>query len=126
MERRRRGCRLFFVWSRSHYHVPHGRDDWLFLPFFALISAVFVFTVWAVALVPLYFLIPGGSIFWRWPVCTACGAVAGMALLWGWHRVIEPQARGALPFLVLAAVIGGVTCLTGSVTRARFCDPRKA
>src|SRR3954454_20516658 len=77
----------FYVWSRFHYHIPRGRDEWVLLPFVALISAVFVFTIWAVALVPLYFLIPSQSILWRWPVCSACGAAAGMALMWGWHRL---------------------------------------
>ena len=116
----------FFAWGRYHYHVPRGRDDWLFLPFFGLTSAVFVFTVWAVAFAPLYFLVPVRSILWRWPVCTVCGAVAGTVLMWGWHRIVEPQARGVFPFLLFAGVVGGVTCFTASFTRARFSHPKKA
>jgi hypothetical protein len=115
----------FFIWKGFHYPLSRERGEWLFMLFFAAISAIFVFPVWAVVFLPLYLFIPAHSILWRWPVCTACGILAGPVLIWGWHCVFEPQASGAFPFLFLASVIGGVTCFTASTTRPRFFHDEK-
>ena len=41
---------------------------------------VYVLVVWVLALAPLYFLVPAGSVLWRPGVCTFCGALAGLAI----------------------------------------------
>src|SRR6266478_329780 len=43
--------------------------------------AYFVVPIWLLVLIPLYLFIPSSSKLWRWPVCTLCGAVAGVAVI---------------------------------------------
>ncbi len=85
----------------------------------ALIYACFfALPAWLLFLVP-YCLVPTRSVLWRWPVCTLCGGVAGgavMAIL----LVAVGEARNGEPLVVLAAQVGAVTCLSGSLTRKFF------
>ena len=83
------------------------------------ISFLIVFVVWLVALVPLYMLVPRSSLLWRWPICTSCGAVAGAAIMFATdirHFLQDPSNN----LILTAAVIGGTTCLFGSLTRDFF------
>ncbi|PYK28950.1 MAG: hypothetical protein DME57_11585 [Verrucomicrobia bacterium] len=52
-----------------------------------------------------------------------CGALSGVGLLLWYHHVFEPQAMIG-SYVIVAAVIGGVTCFTGSMTRNQFSDDR--
>lgn len=86
-----------------------------------LLLWAFILPVWLLVLIPLYVLVPTTSLLWRAPLCTACGSGAGLlivaALLFGSGWPVD-----ALGWLAYAsgAVVGGVSCLTGSLTRARF------
>ena len=84
---------------------------------FAIYFAI-IFIVWLVVLVPLYMLIPLSSILWRWPICTGCGALAGAAIMVAVDVVILRTPLNNL--IVTAAVVGGTTCLFGSLTRDYF------
>ena len=103
-------------------YVPRGmvgRDAWIALVIYAVISAVFIFTVWAAVLVPLYFVIPPRSILWRWPVCTLCGGLAGAAIMSAWTRIYSPLATDWSQYVILAGIIGGVTCFIAALTADR-------
>jgi hypothetical protein len=85
--------------------------------------ALFIVPVWVLILVPLYLFVPWHSILWRWPICTACGALAGfaiMTLFFGGIPGFGQLSSGAWDFYVIAAVVGGVTCLVGALTRHIF------
>src|SRR4051812_6138722 len=43
--------------------------------------AWFIIPVWLFVLIPLYFFVPLSSPLWRWPVCTACGAIGGFLVM---------------------------------------------
>jgi uncharacterized BrkB/YihY/UPF0761 family membrane protein len=85
--------------------------------------AYFIIPVWLFALIPLYLFVPSSSPLWHWPICTACGAAAGFLIMTG---VFLAYARdgswsyGAWQFCGIAALVGGATCLTGSITRRVF------
>jgi hypothetical protein len=94
---------------------------WRTMIAFALMSAKFVFTTWLVLLLPLYLLVPLGSVLWRWPVCTVCGGLCGGLIqfaFWRWYGA--PFTVDEVPSLVGAAFIGAITCLFGSLTARRF------
>ncbi len=97
--------------------------DWVNTPafyvFFGVVAGVFIFGTWLVVLMPLYTLIPLNSIFWRWPICTTCGTIAGATIMFLICRLTSPQAEWQ-EYTILAAIVGGVTCLFGSLTRHRF------
>jgi hypothetical protein len=85
--------------------------------------ALFIVPVWVLILVPLYLFVPWHSILWRWPICTACGALAGfaiMTLFFGGISGFDQLSSGAWDFYVIAAVVGGVTCLVGALTKHIF------
>jgi hypothetical protein len=87
----------------------------------ALGSVSFILPVWLLLLVPLYFFVPRSWPLWRWPICTALGALAGIsiiAIFLSRPDVNPPESISS--WYVLAAIIGGVTCFVGSVTRERF------
>ena len=97
--------------------------DWVntpgFYAFFGAIAGVFIFGTWLVVLIPLYSRIPLNSILWRWPICTACGTVAGAAIMFLICRVTSPQAEWQ-DYTMLAGIVGAFTCLFASLTRRRF------
>ena len=88
---------------------------------FGLYMWVFILPVWLVVLLPLYFFVPRSSSLWRWPICTACGCAAGLLIV----GVVFPLPRLNsdlslwMPY-ALGAIVGGVACLTGSLTCHRF------
>ena len=91
---------------------------------FGIYMWVFILPVWLLVLLPLYFFIPPSSALWRWPVCTACGGVAGLlivAIIFPFPR-LNADLSLWMPY-ALSAIVGGVTCLTGSLTRHRFHAP---
>jgi hypothetical protein len=104
---------LLLVWS-----TVTGRSvsssDLLGVPLVTLAALVIVAPVWFLLLVPLYCLVPRGSVLWHWPICTACGVVAGAAI--ATYLSGEPRSS----FTALAAVTGGATCLFGSLSRHYF------
>ena len=65
------------------------------------------------------------SVLWRWPICTACGALAGALAV----AVVFPFPRPGIASQIwvpyaLGAVIGAITCCVGSVIRHRFERPQ--
>lgn len=101
-----------------------GRDNtsWivlLALPLWWSIAIwLFALPVWLIALLPLSLFLPYSSVLWRWPVCTVCGAIAGAIVV----ALVFPFLGQGIPpeiwfFYSLGAVVGGVTCLAGSLIR---------
>ena len=75
---------------------------------FALIFGKFVFGTWLFVLLPLYLFVPLRSVLWRWPVCTACGAVCGALILFFYWRLLRlpvtaHEIRDEMPSLIVAA-----------------------
>ncbi len=108
------------------FATSHSSDWWVGPAFVAIYSTAFIFGTWLLVLLPLYLLIPQHSVLWHWPLCTGCGALAGAAIIVSWSAIFYPQATDRVYLGVLAAVIGGVTCLTASLTRRRFQYDRNA
>ena len=113
---------VIFGWASAHLLglvwlvVAHGvptHTDWTALLVFPLYSVPFVLVVWLLALVPLYFMVPLHSMLWRWPICSACGAVVGAIIM-------LPFGHPLSGFAGFAALIGGATCFFGSVFRSHF------
>lgn len=94
---------------------------WVTPFWFSMWILAFALPVWLVALVPMSLFVSRSSILWRWPVCTACGALAGalvVAIVFPFpHRNIAAEIW--FPY-ALGAVVGATTCLVGSLTRLRF------
>jgi hypothetical protein len=88
------------------------------------VAFLIIFAVWGLLLIPLYLLIPRTWFLWWWPVCTFCGALAGFLIVLffmaSWASVSE-----LTPFVLLAALTGGATCLCGALTAPYFHDERK-
>jgi hypothetical protein len=107
--------------QQPHYVVPEAL---LVAPItVSIVMAYFVIPVWLFALVPLYIFVPSSSVLWRVPICSACGVVAGLVIVALWLRGI-PGVGGVAPeawsLYVIAAIVGGVTCFIGALTRHRF------
>src|SRR5436190_11004840 len=111
----------FQLLQEPHYIVPEA----LFVtPIeFGLYMSLFIVPVWLLVLVPLYLFVPVGSMLWRWPVCTLCGGVAGVLVMALWIRGL-PGAGGvaseAWYLYIMAAIVGGVTCMTAALTKHRL------
>ncbi len=85
--------------------------------------AYFIIPVWLFVLIPLYLFVPSSSSLWHWPICTACGATAGFLIMTGVFLAYPGDGSwsyGAWEFCGIAALVGGATCLTGSLTRHVF------
>ena len=108
----------FFLWPSPSW--------WVGPVIAAMFSGSFIFGTWLLILLPLYLLVPERSVLWRWPLCTFCGALAGAGIIVVWSSIYYPQATDRIGMSVIAAVIGGVTCLVGSLTRHRFQHARTA
>ena len=94
---------------------PSAHERWAGTAIVGLVSFVFIFGTWFVALIPLYLLVPLNSWLWRWYVCTACGAISGLMVIYVVNQLTTPQAHWGFAGL-LGAIAGGVTCLFGSLT----------
>jgi ABC-type uncharacterized transport system permease subunit len=96
-------------------------SDWWYFPIaFAIYSAMFIFGTWLLVLLPLYLLVPLRSSLWRWYICTPCGVASGAAIMFAFTRYTSPQATDWPVYVILAAIVGGITCLFGSLTSHRF------
>jgi hypothetical protein len=117
------GWSVIVVWAAYvALHPAYGpRDRWILPLLMLIISAIFVFGIWLILLLPLYLLVPRRSILWWWPICTICGAACGAALMFVVGRTESPQATDAWLYEIFGAAVGGVTCLVGSLT-ARYFD----
>ncbi len=107
--------------------IQEGHVDWELILGGSLLTsafmAYFIIPIWLLVLIPLYLFVPSSSVLWCWPVCTACGAIAGaiiVSIAFGGLPGLGRIATEAWPFPVIAAVVGGIACLVGSLTRQRF------
>jgi hypothetical protein len=95
--------------------------DWFLV--YGFFAALFIIPVWLFVLIPLYLFVPASSILWRWPICTTCGVIAGLIVIGLFYRGI-PGVGGLYIGLwyhyIMAAIVGGMTCLVGALTRHRF------
>jgi hypothetical protein len=64
--------------------------------------------------------VPRSSVLWRPAVCATIGALAGVLIILGFNIVGWFDSSELWIFCATAAVVGGVTCLTGCITRDRF------
>jgi len=112
---------LIQLLQQPHYIVPDAL--WVAPITVSIVMAYFVVPVWLLLLIPLYLFVPASSALWRLPVCSACGVVAGLVIVGLWLRGI-PGVRGVAPeawsLYVIAAIVGGVTCFIGALTRHVF------
>ncbi len=112
---------LIQLLQQPHYIVPDAL--WVAPITVSIVMAYFVVPVWLLLLIPLYLFVPASSALWRLPVCSACGVVAGLVIVGLWLRGI-PGVRGvaseAWSLYVIAAIVGGVTCFIGALTRHVF------
>jgi hypothetical protein len=112
---------LWLAYSALRPHRMRGAGDWWAFPLIVLIvSSVFVFGTWATIFLPLYLFVPRRSVFWRWPVCTACGAAVGAAIMFACCRLTSPQALDSWIYEIVAALVGGVTCLVASLSARHY------
>ena len=86
---------------------------------FAIYMWIFVAPVWLLAFLPLYSLIPRHSALWYWPVSTTLGALVGAVIIYGFalyeHSGDLGNVSGTRELSFIAAIVGGVTCLTASL-----------
>jgi hypothetical protein len=95
--------------------------------YFTVIAAA---PIWLIFYLPCHLLIRRSSVLWRPWLCIPLGAVAGAAAFWGELSFIT---RGAnlntgiwiLNDAILAACVGGCTCLVGSVIVKRSREREK-
>src|SRR5689334_21204406 len=75
-------CGALYVFGPSHQREPMDAGG-LFWGTIAMswFMAWFIVPVWVVSLIPLYLFVPLRSILWQWPVCSACGALAGFLIM---------------------------------------------
>jgi hypothetical protein len=115
---------LNLAWYIESLSLPPEQTVWL--PLEAIASAFVIFLVWLLILLPLYHIVPSDSILWRWPVCTLCGIVAGTLIACVVLFLLGPQLFVPyLPSILLKALyagvlVGGPTCLIGSLTAPFF------
>ena len=89
----------------------------------SIFMAWFIIPIWVLVLIPLYLFVPQSSPLWRWPICTACGATAGFVIMASVFMAFDSNSSwsyGAWQFCGIAALVGGATCLVGSLTRHVF------
>ena len=118
----------FFLTFYPHLPWDSGKcSEWfLFLLIYAVIEWLFILPVWFLVLIPLYYLVPRHSLLWRWPVCAACGTIAGGTILYLWAHYSSPQASDYIEYLCAAGLVGGVSCLVASLTVQNFRPCRAA
>jgi hypothetical protein len=88
-----------------------------------LFGAGLIFVTWFIVLLPLYSLVPLKSRLWKWPICTICGVLSGALIMAIFSRISSPATVHSDQFVgpcALAGIVGGVTCLFGSLTKHRF------
>jgi hypothetical protein len=111
---------MIFFFSWNHSHREQGADSVQFYLFLGGIAGCFIFLTWIIVLVPLYLLIPLDSFLWKWPVCSICGVLSGGVIMSVYGRITVSLANQMDPLVILAAMVGGMTCLFGSLTRNHF------
>lgn len=119
------GVLSFFEPSQQRQHLDTGVVVWGTIAM-SWFMAWFIVPVWGVVLIPLYLFVPPGSTLWRWPVCTACGALAGLLIMASFFRGVPGFGQlspRAWDVYILAGIIGGITCLIGSLTKHLFKQP---
>ncbi len=109
-----------FITRAEHRSSPPIPNEWLVgVAIIAAYSAAFVLATWLVALLPLYLFVPQHSFLWRWPVCTVCGAAAGGLIMSGFYGPNSQDSFSTVA-IMLASIVGGITCLFGALTAHRF------
>jgi hypothetical protein len=86
-------------------------------------AAYLIIPVWILVLIPLYLFMPLSCPLWHWPICTACGAVAGFLIMAAVFVAFPGDGTwsyGAWEFCGIGALVGGAICLVGSLTRRVF------
>jgi hypothetical protein len=107
--------------KQPHYIVP----DALYVGpmIMGIYMAFFIIPVWLVVLIPLYLFVPSSSPLWRWPVCMSCGVAVALLIMGIFFHGI-PGVGGlsaeSWSLFVMAAIVGGVACLIGALTKHRF------
>jgi hypothetical protein len=88
---------------------------------FGIYMLPLIVPVWLLIYFPLYHFVPLRSVFWSLPVCTLLGVLAGMLVVLatlGYPG--EDKAKEIWVPYALSAIVGGVTCIAGSLSRFRF------
>jgi hypothetical protein len=102
----------------QHAHTLTGQQILGYFEMYAFFMACLIVPVWLLVLIPLYILLPSSSILWRSPICTVCGVFAGEIIMFAFYR--GDLDRVLMYHYVMAGMVGGVACLTASLTRRQF------
>jgi hypothetical protein len=119
---------VIYFFGNHQYEYNHFSDAiWDDLGGF-LLMGVFIVPSWLFAFMPLYMLLPRKSFMWRWYICVPLGGLAGPIIMLSpvayselhvYHAKIT-DILSTWPLSLPAAVVGGVTCLVGTLTFDRF------
>ncbi len=67
-----------YAFDYIHHHDEASWNRlWIMPLWFSVAIWIFALPVWLVVLLPLSLFLPASSALWRWPICTACGVIAG-------------------------------------------------
>jgi len=92
------------------------------------LASILIFGIWLVVILPLYLLVPLSSSFWKWPICTICGAVGGATIMLIISRAVLSSSESwneHLRLCIFAAGVGWLICLFASLTRRYFNTTRQ-
>lgn len=88
--------------------------------YFFLIGG-FAVPIWLLILLPLYVLLPRTSALWRVSICTVLGTCVGVVIMLAYLLIGGGLAALILwQLVVIAAVVGGITCFFGAMTADHF------
>lgn len=132
------GVVWFSAWSAiefisSPYAYASFKEALGWLGIIAAFMWLFLIPSWLLVLLPFYLLVPRNSRWWNWPICTFLGAVAGGLIMLGYiiYRQIDVLTVPLISFpngvfgVIPAALIGGVSFLTASLTSKKFAPTPK-
>jgi hypothetical protein len=109
--------------STANFDSTQGGEGWAGVAVMGIFSGILILGTWFVALLPLYVLVPSRSVLRKWPICTLCGVVSGAIIMLIFGMITSPSTvpwHQYVPYCTFAAVVGGITCLFGSLTRRFF------
>jgi len=118
---------IVLLGAGSMFDYIHQHDEaswnrlWITPLWFSVAIWIFALPIWLIVLLPVSLFLPLSSPLWRWPMCTACGAIAGTLVV---ALAFPLPGRGIAPQIwfpyALGAIVGAVTCLSGSLIRKRI------
>jgi len=122
------GCLLLacFIGSLMVWDVNSHSGTWKFsVLFFYLFVLIMAAPFWLFIFLPLYFVAPAGSFFWRWYVAPVVGIVLGLGmsyLLSAYSSGIDKEV--ATEWFLAPVVVGFCAFLFGTLSKKMTADPQ--